>query len=78
MRLQLAWRGGNSEGRRGWWLKFPYDRAFLERFKRAISHEQRAWDKDAQAWWVAEAYEGRLQELFPGFGAYLQQQELPL
>lgn len=48
--------GKTFEGRPGATVSAPYRRKFVERIKRKVPSEDRAWWPDHLRWWVAEEY----------------------
>lgn len=75
-RLRQAHRGGDANGRPGWWIGFSYDEIAIKRLKDAVPSDRRAWDGESKCWWVALEYEAQILVLFPEFDAYLKQGQL--
>ena len=73
LRLQQAYRGGDSRGRPGWWLHIDYDEAGVEILKRAIPSHMRTWDDEHKRWWVHEQEERKLLEIIPSLEAFTKQ-----
>jgi len=72
--LNTCYKGGNENGETGYWIGFRYDLDAVEDIKKAIPHTERRWDEDKKLWWVSEAYDAKLCELFPNFYALAHQQ----
>jgi hypothetical protein len=62
--IQQAWRGGNDEGRAGWWIRFRYSEETVERLKRIYPSRDRQWNAEQRAWWIAIEHEAELDGLF--------------
>lgn len=76
-RIRVAFRGGDQDERAGWWFGFAYDVDVVERLKRRVPPRERTWDGAAKLWWVSDAHEEALREIFgASFEAYLQQGSL--
>jgi hypothetical protein len=69
MYLTSCIKGGDSQGRPGWIIQFPYDAEFVETFKGTILHLHREWRPDTKTWWVQEQYEDELNRLFSNWHA---------
>lgn len=76
-RIHIAFRGGDRDERPGWWFGFAYDVDVVDRLKVRVPARERTWDGAAKLWWVADAYEETIREMFgASFEAYLQQGSL--
>ena len=73
MNLSQCIRHGDSNGRDGYLIAFPYDEPTVEALKQ-IPHTEREWHPDEKTWWVSLVYEHILRQTFPNFEAlvYLQ------
>jgi hypothetical protein len=67
--LHTCFKGGDDNKRPGYWLGFQYDIQVIERMKREVPHTDRVWDEGKKLWWVSEAYESVLTEIFGNFYA---------
>jgi hypothetical protein len=76
MSLQNAYRGGDVNGRAGWWLHFTYDEALIAAIKREIPAGFRRWDPDKERWWIGDAAEDTALQLIPSLAAYKHQGQL--
>jgi len=72
--LNQCYRGGNAQGKPGYWIGFDYDTEFVEKLKKTIPHTHREWHKSKKIWWVSEEYDQELQTLFSNFYALAHQQ----
>ena len=68
-------RGGSSDKRTGYTLKFWYDAQVVEALKSAVPHTEREWRETTTEWWVSEAYTEQLKKLFSNFEALIFRQE---
>ena len=74
MNLTQCIRRGSQDKRDGFVIAFGYDESCVETLKRLIPHTDREWRPESKTWWVSNAYELQLWQLFPNFEAliYLQ------
>ena len=68
MRGLKSWvKGGSTQGKSGYKLKFDYDVDIIQRLKSTIPGHMREWDDDKKEWWVSEYFEKQINDVFPGF-----------
>lgn len=77
LKVVRAWKCGNpDDDRAGWCVEFKYDKAGVERLKRAIPAAARKWDATAKVWWIAEGAIQQLADVAPGVLQYTAQERL--
>lgn len=62
-------KGGSSDGKPGWLIKFDYDPITIEALKASIHHTAREWHDDTKTWWVSEDFDDVLDRLFSNWYA---------
>lgn len=67
--LNQFYKGGNRDGRPGFWLGFRYELDIIEKLKHTVPCTHREWHEDKKMWWVSIDYEKELEELFANFHA---------
>jgi len=65
--------GPNERGEPGWFIRFPFNAAFLEEFKEAIDRYYREWIPAIKTWWVHEEGGGMLAGLFDNWDLLVKQ-----
>lgn len=62
-------KAGGEDGRLGWLIKFDYNIEVIEKLKLTIPHTSREWQGESYEWWISEAYNAELKQLFSNFEA---------
>lgn len=72
-----AYRGGDINGRAGWWVHFPYDLALIDRVKAEIPAAERSYSGLVKEWWISEAVTDLAIKIVPALEAFLHQPTFP-
>lgn len=60
-------KGGNLEGKEGYFLTFGYDSEIIKNLKETIPAHLREWQPEKVRWWVSAYCEKQINDIFPGF-----------
>ncbi len=73
--LNICYRGGDKDGRPGYFIGFSYDEELVETLKKTIPHTHRGWSPQNKLWWVHEDFDPVLTGMFGNFDALAHQQQ---
>lgn len=78
MALTKAYRGGDSQGRPGFWFAFKFDQDTIDALK-GIPPQFRSYNEESREWWVADEPSAiaKVERLFPAFHTYVDAPSLP-